>query len=342
MLLHLALACAPDAVAWRAAAPRVTAEVDVLTFDAVPVGDASVQALVLRNDGDAAGRVELATEGPFTVDRDAVEVGAGGTVTLTVQFRPVTWTDADGAVLVDGAPRVALVGPVLADADGDGEDTLEAGGADCDDGDATIHPGADDPCGDDVDADCDPSGDDDCDADGATTDVDCDDADPAAYPGATETGPDDRDEDCDGRVDEVLVAEGDLVLTELAPRQPSWLEICNVSARAVHATGFTVRTDAGSVTLGAGRLEPGACAAVCASEISDCAFRADVSVAPADTVELAVEELVVDTVAIDAAWGWDALGAWSLDPAALTAAANDDPAAWCRTEGTPGVSNPGC
>ncbi|MBW2704504.1 MAG: thrombospondin type 3 repeat-containing protein, partial [Deltaproteobacteria bacterium] len=40
------------------------------------------------------------------------------------------------------------------DVDGDGYKDIECGGSDCDDSDASIHPGADEICGDDVDQDC--------------------------------------------------------------------------------------------------------------------------------------------------------------------------------------------
>ena len=84
------------------------------------------------------------------------------------------------------------------DADGDGYSTLW----DCDDGDATVYPGATEVC-DGVDNDCDPTTDDtqDLDADGfsAVCDDDCDDTDSTVYPGAPELC-DGLDTDCDGSI----------------------------------------------------------------------------------------------------------------------------------------------
>ncbi len=69
-------------------------------------------------------------------------------------------------------------------------------GADCDDTDPTVFPGATDTWYDGVDSDC--AGDDDYDADGDGYDlgVDCDDTDDAVYPGAPDSWYDGTDADC--------------------------------------------------------------------------------------------------------------------------------------------------
>ena len=101
----------------------------------------------------------------------------------------------DGGGNAAGAVYV-IPGFVCEDVDGDGFSTCDS---DCDDSDASVFPGAPDPC-DGVDSDCggalDLEYDDD--ADGISEcEGDCDDDDPTVYPGAPEVC-DNRDNDCDG------------------------------------------------------------------------------------------------------------------------------------------------
>jgi len=83
---------------------------------------------------------------------------------------------------------------VPGDADGDGY-TPDDG--DCDDGDPSVHPGAEEVC-DDVDHDCDGDPHGDADGDGFDVCDDCDDSDPAVFPGHDEVPYDGIDQDCDG------------------------------------------------------------------------------------------------------------------------------------------------
>jgi hypothetical protein len=110
----------------------------------------------------------------------------------------VWYADADGDGYGAGAKQLACTAP---------EDAVREAG-DCDDGDASIHPGATEICNA-IDDDCDGTDDNgfDVDADGhlssadCATGDDCDDTDPTVYEGAPELCGDGRDNDCaDGDV----------------------------------------------------------------------------------------------------------------------------------------------
>lgn len=86
-------------------------------------------------------------------------------------------------------------------ADGDVDGDGSPASADCDDADASIHPGAEETWYDGVDSNCDGADDFDADGDGAIATAfgggDCDDVDPARYAGAPRVCGNGVDDDCD-------------------------------------------------------------------------------------------------------------------------------------------------
>ena len=147
------------------------------------------------------GNAEGAYIGPVVNDpdfADGIEV-IGNDCSLSLDE---TW-DANG----DGKPDCGgdHSDPLWSDDDGDGYSEREG---DCNDGDATIHPGAEETLNE-IDDDCNGNVDEgtynfDDDGDGYVdigSPSDCNDDDPWTFPGAIEDC-DDRDNDCDGLIDE--------------------------------------------------------------------------------------------------------------------------------------------
>jgi hypothetical protein len=178
-----------------------------LDFGALFVGQSAEQTITIQNTGDVALSLELAlTSGQpsawsFTLDEAAP--GPGEAATLAVVLIPSTWGNHDATLsITDGSSGDLVTVPITAavqtDADGDGVGSVESGGADCDDLDATVNPDATEVWYDGVDGNCDGADDFDQDGDGSTVDVDCDDTDATSYPGATEVWYDGVDEACDG------------------------------------------------------------------------------------------------------------------------------------------------
>ncbi len=123
-------------------------------------------------------------------------------------------------------------------------------GNDCDDGNSAVKPGATETWYDGTDQDCNGLSDYDADLDGYDSDLysgdDCDDSDPLISPAASEaSGVEGEDDDCDEWIDEHLVAEGDLIYTEImvnsidSGTEPyEWFEVYNTTSRTLYLDGW--------------------------------------------------------------------------------------------------------
>jgi hypothetical protein len=160
--------------------------------------------------------------------------------------------------------------------------------------------------------------------------------------------------------------QGEVVITEIMPNPDvraddaaEWFEVLNATDHPVNLTGCLVGDDDGMThAIGSDLVvEPGAYAVLATSRepgfVPDFVYGSGYYIANrSDEVVLACGDVVVDRVAYT---GRVRAGqSFSLSPAALTAAANDDAAVWCygaevyaslgdKTDrGTPGEANPVC
>ena len=199
--------------------PNLFVQVEFIDFGEIELTSVATANLTVRNTG--TGDLEI-TETAFT-DRAFSTPGlpslipAGGSATVNLVFAPsdyglyegsfsITSTDPDEEVV-----EVGLRGSVVSDADGDGYDSVDAGGDDCDDDDAEINPGAEDLWYDGKDSNCDGADDYDQDGDGFQTITwnpdavngggDCQDANADINPNAGDEWYDGIDSDCDGSDD---------------------------------------------------------------------------------------------------------------------------------------------
>jgi hypothetical protein len=211
------------------AAPTVTPLLAVVTHEPDEPASVTLTAQAVDPDGDEVTfKFEPGPGAPPGVTLSAA--GASATLTTSVDgvFTVfVTAIDAKGAVSPFTAARVSVLpkaADLAPDADGDGYPE----GADCNDADPKVYPGAREICADGIDQDCDgrDRGAAECDEDGdrySTAQGDCDDRDPRRHPGAAERC-DGVDNDCDGMIDEGF---------------PLGRE-CTVGLGACQATGQTV------------------------------------------------------------------------------------------------------
>jgi len=181
------------------------------------VGQTGTGAVTVTNIGEGPIQVTLSVVGghadAWTLDAYTSAADPGETTTHTGTLTPTDWGDYSVSVIVDdaisgGHVEVPVTAHVQIDDDRDGFGSLLSGGADCDDADAAVNPGASEVWYDGIDSNCDGANDYDQDGDGYNVGQDCDDTNASAYPGGTEVWYDGVDGNCDGADDYDQDADG--------------------------------------------------------------------------------------------------------------------------------------
>jgi len=165
--------------------------IDPVTFEAFGPGMVSLGTITDPAFGDTSNMGTTAEDRFFGV-KDPT-----GIIAIKIIGTKVGENEVDHVQY--GSP---VITPVDNDLDDDGFDSLASGGTDCNDGDASINPGATEVAYDGIDNDCDGSDLTDLDVDGFDSTIvgglDCNDNDSSIFPGAIEIIGDDVDQDCSG------------------------------------------------------------------------------------------------------------------------------------------------
>ena len=188
---------APDGLA------NIVVEPCDIDFGVLDSQGVSTMAVKLENSGDADLEVlGIEVDAPFAVSATTpLIVLPGALYQFSVRFEPGAsdYGEFSGTMVINSsdsdtpAIQCEIGAEVTADADGDGYDTIDAGGTDCDDQDAAIHPGASEQWYDGVDQDCSGGSDFDQDGDGYESVVFNDTVDPECDPSTTVCGGDCQD-----------------------------------------------------------------------------------------------------------------------------------------------------
>ncbi|MSQ04114.1 MAG: hypothetical protein EXR71_19865 [Myxococcales bacterium] len=255
------------------------------------------------------------------------------------------------------------------DLDGDGYISAEAGGDDCDDADAAVHPGASDTWYDGVDQNCDEASDYDQDGDGhdsiSAGGDDCADTDPAVLVGAE--GDNGLDDDCDGAIDEDFVDPNDVLITEVmthplarSERDAEWFEVQNASARDIDLVGWTIVSGAESAVIASSvKIASGARVVLAANASAEA--NGDVGAAygydgniihldDEDDLGLQVNGTTVFDVSWDSSWPIAQGTSMALDPDHHSPSEARSAIWWCNSSstlpdgdlGTPNAANDQC
>ncbi len=205
--------------------PQAFINATQMDFGTVEVLTSSTQSFELENTGNGPLNVSFAVDNaefiPLVAD---FTLGPSSSATISVRYTPIDYTADLSSLTIttddedNPSFSITLRGAAITDADDDGYASVEAGGSDCDDDDASVNPGMNEIWYDGKDSNCDRDDDYDQDGDGFQTSTynadplggggDCQDNNPAMFPGAPDAWYDGVDSDCAGGDDFDADADG--------------------------------------------------------------------------------------------------------------------------------------
>lgn len=374
----LVLSCTPDNRAFRNPNGALHVGTTQIDFGDAPLDSLQTAWLPITNHGNAVLSLRFDLIDPveaFQIMRTRLDLGASQTTELEIRYRPQPLTTPSSATLqlawanATQSAVIELKGSTLLDADGDGAVDERLGGADCNDSDDAIYPGAPETWYDGHDANCDGQSDFDQDLDGfdrMPEGKDCDDTEPGRFPGQIDGVEGDplfgQDSDCDILVDEDAFEFGDFLITEAmilpAAQSAAFFEFKNTSGRTLVLDGWELELNGHLMIWPNGiELGPGAYVLACddISAVTDwhCDLQWPESIglgAGSGMLKVGPPTLAMDQIQWDATWPISADASFQLDAAQADSVLNDSPSAWCESVqpmsdgglGTPGIENDVC
>lgn len=344
----------------RVLVPEGPIDLGVVAFD-----QRARHTLTLTNPGSASAQVRLSITQGFVLAADAVRVPAGGQIDVILNVTPDSYAPLTGALTLQGPDFVEvreIVGLVNEDLDGDGFRAIGAGGDDCDDTRADVHPGAPEVC-DGRDNNCDGQVDVDAvdarpffadrDRDGygdpdsaeracvrpagfVDDDTDCDDTRADVNPGATEIA-DGIDQDCNGLIDEHLLVPRSLPTTEIGLAGDfgpgGFVELRARGSTTLYLQNVELRVDDDRAPLPPLVAPPGTLLVFCGlsepAALGDVACDAALPGPIGPDAQIALTALTTFETLDVAPLGFEDRRSMELAPAAALSGQNADPSSWC-------------
>ena len=128
--------------------PNIQLEGELINFGELASGSMSTKTIVIYNIGEGTLEIsDITVTTPFTTTSGGeISVNAGTSTPISIQYIASSYNDVEGTFTLTSNdpddPQISLpiFATVISDADGDGYDSIEANGNDCDDTDPNIHP----------------------------------------------------------------------------------------------------------------------------------------------------------------------------------------------------------